>query len=196
QLWCVSREIDAAYSFGTRFGSVAGTNPEELLGAAHAGCFSMALSHLLGEAGLTPQDIHAREGGDRAEERRIRDHPHSPRYRGGGARDDSGEVPRDRGGGKAWVSGLAGVRGYADHSRCAPGREEVGVVEAGERGERAAVPDHDATAGKLQEAVFSEAPQHAVGMWNAEAHHICKLHLGDRQAEGVSGSYPGSGEAR
>jgi len=33
-------------------------------------------------------------------------------------------------------------------------------------------------------------------MWNAEAHHICKLHLGDRQAEGVSGSYPGSGEAR
>jgi len=39
---------------------VAGTNPEELLGAAHAGCFSMALSHLLGEAGLTPQDIHTR----------------------------------------------------------------------------------------------------------------------------------------
>ena len=50
----------AAYSFGTRFGGVAGTNPEELLGAAHAGCFSMALSLLLGEAGLTPQDIHTR----------------------------------------------------------------------------------------------------------------------------------------
>lgn len=50
----------AAYTFGTRFGSVAGTNPEELLGAAHAGCFSMALSLLLGEAGLTPRDIHTR----------------------------------------------------------------------------------------------------------------------------------------
>jgi hypothetical protein len=59
-----------------------------------------------------------------------------------------------------------------------------------------AVLDLDASTGKLQEALFSEAPQHAVGMWNAEAHHICKLYLGDRQAEGVSGSYPGSGEAR
>ena len=46
-----------AYSFGTRFESAKGTNPEELIGAAHAGCFSMALSGVLGGAGLTPESI-------------------------------------------------------------------------------------------------------------------------------------------
>ena len=45
------------YSFATRFESSPGTNPEELLGAAHAGCFTMALSHNLGEAGITPERI-------------------------------------------------------------------------------------------------------------------------------------------
>lgn len=41
------------YSFKTRFDDQQGTNPEELVGAAHAGCFTMALSKILGEAGLT-----------------------------------------------------------------------------------------------------------------------------------------------
>ena len=45
------------YSFGTRFESGKGTNPEELIGAAHAGCFSMAFSAQLGNAGLTAQSI-------------------------------------------------------------------------------------------------------------------------------------------
>jgi osmotically inducible protein OsmC len=45
------------YSFGTRFEGAPGTNPEELLGAAHAGCFTMALSHNLGEAGIKPEKI-------------------------------------------------------------------------------------------------------------------------------------------
>ena len=45
------------YSFSTRFESGKGTNPEELIGAAHAGCFSMALSGQLGNAGLTAQSI-------------------------------------------------------------------------------------------------------------------------------------------
>lgn len=45
------------YSFGTRFGDQPGTNPEELIAAAHAGCFSMALSAQLGTAGLTPDSI-------------------------------------------------------------------------------------------------------------------------------------------
>jgi osmotically inducible protein OsmC len=45
------------YSFGTRFENGAGTNPEELVGAAHAGCFSMALSGQLGAAGMTAQSI-------------------------------------------------------------------------------------------------------------------------------------------
>ena len=45
------------YSFGTRFEDAAGTNPEELLGAAHAGCFSMALSLGLTKAGHPPASI-------------------------------------------------------------------------------------------------------------------------------------------
>jgi osmotically inducible protein OsmC len=45
------------YSFGTRFESGVGTNPEELIAAAHAGCFSMALSAELGKAGITPESI-------------------------------------------------------------------------------------------------------------------------------------------
>lgn len=45
------------YSFATRFESGQGTNPEELIGAAHAGCYSMALSMILGESGLTPDSI-------------------------------------------------------------------------------------------------------------------------------------------
>jgi osmotically inducible protein OsmC len=45
------------YSFRTRFEGEAGTNPEELIGAAHAGCFSMALSMILGMAGFTPEKI-------------------------------------------------------------------------------------------------------------------------------------------
>jgi lipoyl-dependent peroxiredoxin len=45
------------YSFSTRFENAPGTNPEELIAAAHAGCFSMALSAQLGEAKLTPESI-------------------------------------------------------------------------------------------------------------------------------------------
>ncbi|WP_297765620.1 OsmC family protein [uncultured Muriicola sp.] len=48
----------AQYSFKTRFEDGIGTNPEELIGAAHAGCFSMKLSFLLGEAGFTPDDLN------------------------------------------------------------------------------------------------------------------------------------------
>ncbi|MBB5220462.1 osmotically inducible protein OsmC [Amaricoccus macauensis] len=45
------------YSFSKRFGDEKGTNPEELIGAAHASCFSMALSLVLGEAGMTADEI-------------------------------------------------------------------------------------------------------------------------------------------
>ena len=45
------------YSFSTRFESGVGTNPEELIAAAHAGCFSMALSGQLGNAGMTAESI-------------------------------------------------------------------------------------------------------------------------------------------
>jgi osmotically inducible protein OsmC len=48
---------ETQYSFSARFENGAGTNPEELLAAAHAGCFTMALSGQLGKAGLTAQKL-------------------------------------------------------------------------------------------------------------------------------------------
>lgn len=49
---------DTQYSFSTRFEEGQGTNPEELIAAAHAGCFSMALSGQLGNAGMTAESIN------------------------------------------------------------------------------------------------------------------------------------------
>ena len=49
--------LGTQYSFGTRFESGTGTNPEELIAAAHAGCFSMALSAELGKVNLTPESV-------------------------------------------------------------------------------------------------------------------------------------------
>ena len=53
-----SGAFSGPYSFGTRFENVKGTNPEELIGAAHAGCFSMALSAGLEKAGHKPTRVH------------------------------------------------------------------------------------------------------------------------------------------
>jgi osmotically inducible protein OsmC len=46
------------YSFNMRFGDGAGTNPEELIAAAHAGCFNMALAFMLGAEGFTPEELN------------------------------------------------------------------------------------------------------------------------------------------
>lgn len=51
---------DTRYGFNTRFGDEKGTNPEELIAAAHAGCFAMALSARLADAGHPPQALDAR----------------------------------------------------------------------------------------------------------------------------------------
>ncbi len=53
-----SGSFEGNYSFRTRFEAEKGTNPEELIGAAHAGCFSMALSAGLNKAGYKPKTIH------------------------------------------------------------------------------------------------------------------------------------------
>ena len=58
QISVESKAFSGQYSFGTRFESGAGTNPEELIGAAHAGCFSMALSAGLEKAGFKPTRVH------------------------------------------------------------------------------------------------------------------------------------------
>jgi lipoyl-dependent peroxiredoxin len=55
-----SGAFDGPYSFRSRMEDGPGTNPEELIGAAHAGCYSMALSAILGGAGLTPTKIHTK----------------------------------------------------------------------------------------------------------------------------------------
>lgn len=49
--------FESSYSFRSRFEDGAGTNPEELIGAAHAGCFSMALANILADEGYSPQEI-------------------------------------------------------------------------------------------------------------------------------------------
>ncbi|MBE0685461.1 MAG: OsmC family protein [Anaerolineaceae bacterium] len=53
-----SGAYQGAYSFSSRFEEGVGTNPEELIAAAHAGCFSMAFSGNLTKAGFTPEQIH------------------------------------------------------------------------------------------------------------------------------------------
>lgn len=53
-----SGAYQGAYSFSSRFEEGKGTNPEELIAAAHAGCFSMAFSHGLAQAGHTPKRVH------------------------------------------------------------------------------------------------------------------------------------------
>jgi lipoyl-dependent peroxiredoxin len=52
-----SGAIEGSYSFSSRFGDGGGTNPEELVAAAHAACFSMALSGVLGEGGNAPESV-------------------------------------------------------------------------------------------------------------------------------------------
>lgn len=53
-----SGAFEGKYDWGSRSGDAPGTNPEELIGAAHAGCFTMALSAQLGNAGFTPTRLH------------------------------------------------------------------------------------------------------------------------------------------
>ena len=52
-----SGAFEGRYSFGSRFEEAGGTNPEELIGAAHAGCFSMALTAALGRGGFNPRRV-------------------------------------------------------------------------------------------------------------------------------------------
>jgi osmotically inducible protein OsmC len=52
-----SGAFEGRYSFGSRFEEAGGTNPEELIGAAHAGCFSMALTAGLGRSGFNPKRV-------------------------------------------------------------------------------------------------------------------------------------------
>ena len=70
-----SGRYEGPYTFSSRFEEAAGTNPEELIGAAHAGCFSMFLAALLTDKGYTPRErAHHRRGasGSRADHQQDR----------------------------------------------------------------------------------------------------------------------------
>lgn len=56
-----SGDLDQPYGFSSRFEDGKGTNPEELIGAAHAACFSMALAHSLERAGYQPEEINTED---------------------------------------------------------------------------------------------------------------------------------------
>ena len=71
-----SGAFEGKYSFSSRFEEGVGTNPEELIGAAHAGCFSMALAAGLTKAGQSEADQHECECNPREGGRRIQDHHH------------------------------------------------------------------------------------------------------------------------
>jgi osmotically inducible protein OsmC len=58
-----SGAYEGKYSFGSRFEENPGTNPEELIAAAHAGCFSMALTAGLGREGFNPESVSKGDGG-------------------------------------------------------------------------------------------------------------------------------------
>ena len=82
----IGGRFEQPFTFSSRFEEGAGSNPEELLAAAHAGCYSMALSHGLAEAGHAPdprQHHRGRLPGD--DRRRPHHHHHRAGVRGGGA---------------------------------------------------------------------------------------------------------------
>ena len=80
------------YGFNTRFENGPGTNPEELIGAAHAGCFTMALSAKLGEAGMTARTAHHGHGLARQGRRRLHDFGRTPKPGGHHSRRQPGSV--------------------------------------------------------------------------------------------------------
>ena len=98
---------DYPYGFASRFEGKPGTNPEELIGAAHAGCFTMALSLILGEAKLTAErmdttaESYTRKGG-----RRLCHHRGRPNTKGQGTRRGSGKIRRACSQGQSRMSGF------------------------------------------------------------------------------------------
>ena len=112
-----SGAYEGAYSFWSRFEDGTGTNPEELLGAAHAGCFSMALSAGLERAGHPPTSVETdRPGPPRARRRRLPHRAHRARLHGGGARHRRRRLPAGGGGGQGRLPGVQGPRSGRHHA--------------------------------------------------------------------------------
>ena len=109
---------EAPYGFKARFENGKGTNPEELIGAAHAGCFSMAFSLMLGMAGLTPEKnrdpcrCHSRQG-----RRWLRDHREPPDRESENSWRERIAVSGDREQGQDRLPGVEAVEGQNHNGR-------------------------------------------------------------------------------
>ena len=106
------------YSFSTRFEEAPGTNPEELVAAAHAACFSMALSNILAGAGHPPDSVtHHRQSASAPGRRFSHDRQDRPHHRGIGARHRPAPVHGVRDDRQGRLPGLACPRrGAGDHA--------------------------------------------------------------------------------
>ena len=108
---------ETPYSFTTRFGDGKGTNPEELIAAAHAGCFSMALAFGLSGAGHPPERLHHQGGPvDRAGRRRLAHQCGDAQSQGQGAGDRARRIPQGGRGRKGELPGLQGAQ-RRDHAQ-------------------------------------------------------------------------------
>ena len=111
---------DANYSFATRFeGADSGTTPEELIAAAHASCFSMALGAQLGGAGLTPDKDRNQRGRHPGQDRwRLRRHPDRADHHGQRSRRHQGSLRQGRRRRQGRLPHLQAVRQqHRDHAR-------------------------------------------------------------------------------
>ena len=108
---------DYPYGFASRFEGKPGSNPEELIGAAHAACFTMALSLILGEAKLTAEHMETKADVTLEKQRRRLCH-----HRGASRLDrkdtgrGQGEIPGIGGHGKGRLPGIE-IAEYEDHAR-------------------------------------------------------------------------------
>ena len=85
---------DTPYGFNARFGDAKGTNPEELIAVAHAGCFSMATAFQLSGAGHAPESLHTDAVDDGAGARRLEDRRSASFAAGESTRPRCGQVQR------------------------------------------------------------------------------------------------------
>ena len=120
---------------------VRGTNPEELIGAGHAGCFTMSLANLLSEEGHPPEDLQTTAHVVLEQTRhRLHDHPHRAHDEGARRRRGRGGVRALRRAGEGDVPGVARARRDADHARRATGGRRMTLAGPGVRRPRARNP--------------------------------------------------------
>src|SRR6266550_1497037 len=113
-----SSSFNGPYTFATRFEGKKGTNPEELIAAAHAACFSMALSAGLEKAGKPVTRVETTAACTLEMVDGAPDHQDGAQGAGAGAGPRSGGVPEGGRRGQARVPGIEGARGHpTDHAR-------------------------------------------------------------------------------